>query len=179
MKITKKWLTSHKACCSEEDKRRAEKIGDPKEIVKKLINAGRYSDARWLVTRVLSKKHNVAMAVYAAEKALHSFLEMHPDDKRPRQAIDAAIAFLKNDPKDHKYTTDFFSYRTVAAANAASSAACALAATNADPSIPADYAESNQNWADRSVEYSAKAAAAYATALSEILYFGLPLEETT
>src|SRR5574343_68873 len=46
-----------------------------------------------------SKEDSVALAVYAAELVIHIYEERYPDDKRPRQAIEAAKAWLK-DPNE-------------------------------------------------------------------------------
>ena len=177
MKITKKWLTSHKACCSEEDKQRAEAIGDPKEIVKQLIAKNRFSDARWLVMKLLTKKQNVAMAVYAAHNALHIFEEKYPDDKRPRQAVNSAVNVLEN-----AAAAAVSAAYAAAATNAADAYAAASASAYAAYAAAADGDDAAAAYAAAASSYAAGAVASYAASsavLSEILYFGLSLEETT
>jgi len=43
-----------------------------------------------------TKEDSVALAIYAAELALGIYKKQYPDDKRPRTAIGAARAWLKN-----------------------------------------------------------------------------------
>jgi len=68
-----------------------------------------------------TKKDSVAFAIYAAELVLPIFEKEYPDDKRPREAIEAAKAVLKN---DNEKTRDAAS----AAASAVWSAASAWSA---------------------------------------------------
>ena len=42
------------------------------------------------------KKDSVALAIYAAELVIDIFEKVYPDDKRPRNAIEAAKNYLKN-----------------------------------------------------------------------------------
>ena len=56
---------------------------------------------------------SVALAIYAAELVIEHYEQKYPNDKRPRNAIDAAKAYLKNPTNDSAY----------AAANAANAAA--------------------------------------------------------
>ena len=45
------------------------------------------------------KEDSVELAIFAAEEVLHIFEKKYPNDKRPREAIEAAKAYLK-DPTD-------------------------------------------------------------------------------
>ena len=74
-------------------------------------------------------KQYVAYAIYAAEQVIGIYEKKHPDDKRPRQAIEAAKKCLENPTKENK-----------AAANAA---AFADAAYTADAADAAAYAAAN------------------------------------
>jgi len=49
-----------------------------------------------------TKKDSVALAIYAANLVLHQFEEKYPDDKRPRLAIEAARAWVKNPTKENQ-----------------------------------------------------------------------------
>src|SRR3990167_2648382 len=44
-----------------------------------------------------TKKDSVSLAIFSAELVLNNFEKKYPDDKRPRQAIEAAKRVLKND----------------------------------------------------------------------------------
>jgi len=50
----------------------------------------RFDWANWLIVRLLDKQQKVQYAIYAARLVLHIFEEKHPDDNRPRKAIEAA-----------------------------------------------------------------------------------------
>jgi hypothetical protein len=89
-----------------------------------------------------TKKDSVALACYAARLVLSHFEQRFPEDRRPRVAIEAAEAWLK-DPTD----------AVGAAASAAASAAYA-----ADGAASAAYA------VDGADNYDAAASAAYAAA---------------
>ena len=58
--------------------------------------------ANWLLCKVFSKKQRVQYAIYAAMLVLHIFEDERPNDKRPRKAIEAAEAYLKNPCKETK-----------------------------------------------------------------------------
>jgi hypothetical protein len=99
---------------------------------------------------VLDKPRLVTFAADCAERALPKFEERYPDDKRPRQAIDAARAWV---------TCPSPAYAATAAAYAAAYAA-ATAATDA-------YAAYT---ADADAAYAAYAAAYAAAAATDATY---------
>ena len=72
-----------------------------------------------------TKIDSVEMAIYAAELVIDHYEKEYPNDKRPRQAIEAAKAYLANPTNANAYAA------ANAAANAANAAANAYAATNA------------------------------------------------
>ncbi len=116
IKITEKWLIKMGACCSENDRKQAEKIGELKLIVRRLIKENRLSDANWLISRKLKRMDCVRYAVFAARKVLNLYEEFNKNDSRPRLAIEAAEEFLRNSTKKNK---DAAAYAAYAAANAA------------------------------------------------------------
>jgi hypothetical protein len=95
-KITARWLKKMGACSSKEDNKRAEKIGDVRGVVKELLKSNRFNDAVWLITRKLDRMECIRYALYCAKKVLPMFEEKYPDDNRPREAVRAAQAYLKN-----------------------------------------------------------------------------------
>ncbi len=113
-----------------------------------------YSDKVWVFVRLATHMQNVTWSLLCATKVLSIFEEKHPEDKRPRQALEAAEAYLNNPTEENKnaayaaanaaYATDYAAanaaaYAAYAAANAAANAAyAAYAAANA-----ADYATSD------------------------------------
>ena len=98
IKITKKWLTHHEACCSESDKERAEKEfkGDINLICKALIKENRLEDANWLLIRIMNKKQKIQYAIFVAEKVLHAYEDHYPNDNGLRLVIKAAKASLES-----------------------------------------------------------------------------------
>ena len=55
-----------------------------------------YTDMRLLKTYKWQKKDSVALSIYAAELCLKNYEKVYPNDKRPREAIEAAKKWLKN-----------------------------------------------------------------------------------
>jgi len=53
-----------------------------------------------------TKKDSVALAVYAAELCIDNFEKEYPDDKRPREAIEAAKKWLKSPTEANRITVD-------------------------------------------------------------------------
>ena len=80
-----------------------------------------WSEMRVVKAWEWTKRDSVELAVYAAESVIGIFEKQHPDDKRPRQAIEAARAWLE-DPN-----TKTSAAASDAACDAASDAAWAAA----------------------------------------------------
>ena len=80
-----------------------------------------WSEMRIIKWKKWTKKDSVSLAIFSAELVLDNFEKKYPDDKRPREAIEAAKAVLKN---DNEKTRDAAS----AAASAVWSAASAWSA---------------------------------------------------
>jgi hypothetical protein len=76
-----------------------------------------WSEMRVVKAYRWEKPDSVALAVYAAELVIGEYEKKYPDDKRPRQAIEAAKAWLENPTEENRQ----------AAAYAASSASYAAA----------------------------------------------------
>jgi hypothetical protein len=96
-----------------------------------------------------TKQDSIELAIYCAELSLPIFEKEYPEDKRPREAIEAAKACIKNPSKKNKDA----SY----AAYAAASYAAAASASYAAASVSASYAAA-----------AASAAAAYAAAAASV-----------
>jgi aminopeptidase N len=139
-KVTKRWLKKMNACCSESDMDRAEKNlkGNIVLITKTLLAEDRFSDANWLVTRLMNKKQNVQCAIFAAEQVLPIFEEKYPNSNSPRKAIEAAKNYLKNPCEITKNAVDYAA--RAAACVAARAAACAAARAAARAACAAAYA---------------------------------------
>ena len=99
-KITAKWLTEMNACCSEEEKEEAEKIGDIFQIINILKEKNRLRDVHWLLTNYFNKRQRIKYAIFASEQFIDNFENRYPEDKGLREAIKIAKAYLKNPCKE-------------------------------------------------------------------------------
>jgi hypothetical protein len=114
-----------------------------------ITNAENASWARWLFTRLMTVRERREIAIFAAEQVLPIFEKKYPKEFRPRKAIEAAKAVLKNDtPKNRK-----------AAYAAADAAYAAYAAAYANAAYAAAYAAYAAAYAAYAAVYAADAAA--------------------
>jgi len=150
------------------------KTEDLKEILIQLNNH-RPDWSKWLMVRVLDNTQNRKLAIFSAKSVLHIFEEKYPEDKRPREAIEAAQDYL-----DGKISKEELlvkkraaaaayaaadAYAAYAAAYAASAAYAAADAYAAYAAAYAAYAADASAYADAASAYAyADAASAYASA---------------
>jgi hypothetical protein len=86
-----------------------------------------YDDKVWVAKKLLTKTQAVEWACLCAESVLHIFENRHPNDPRPRLAIEAART--KDENINSTSNTEAYAYAAAAAAaNAAAYAAAAAAA---------------------------------------------------
>jgi hypothetical protein len=105
----------------------------------------------------MNKKQAVQYAIFAAEQVIDIYERKYPNDKRPRNAIEAAKAYLKNPSKKTKaYAADAGYAATYAAGYGAGYAATYAAVAAAAAADAATYA------ADAAGYDAAAAAAGYA-----------------
>jgi hypothetical protein len=104
MKIKIKWLEKKCACSGarEEFETRKLKSVDSKKLCTLLIKENKLDWCNWLISRLLTKTDCIRYAIYAAEQVVDIFEKKYPDDKRPREAIDAAKRYVKNPSKKNK-----------------------------------------------------------------------------
>ncbi len=81
-----------------------------------------------------TKKDSVALSIYAAELCIDNFEKVYPNDKRPREAIEAAKKFLK--------------YPTAANRSAAESAARSAAWSAAESAAESAVINKISKWMD-------------------------------
>jgi hypothetical protein len=114
MKITKEFVEKIRAC--NQCKKWAEENNyyDLKAVdfLNKLIESDKLDWANWLIVRVMERKQYLAYAIFAAEQVIDIYEAKCPDNKKPREAIEAAKKVLKNDTQGNR-----------AAANVAANAA--------------------------------------------------------
>jgi len=133
-KITDEWIKD-KAPCQEALDWWDKKELNPIKILKLLIKAKKYVWANWFIVRVMEYKDYVSYAVFAAEQVIDIYEKKYLEDKRPRQAIEAAKKCINNPSKENKkaaaYAAGAAAYAYAAAytaAYAAGAADCAAAA---------------------------------------------------
>src|SRR3990167_1449168 len=120
-------------------------IDNTAQIIDLLIKDDRLEWANWTIARALSGENRIRYAIFAAEQVIDIFERKYPKDDRPRKAIEAAKAVLKNDNEKTK---------SAAAESAESAGFAAWSATSAARS--AGFAA---EFAARSVGFAAEFAA--------------------
>jgi len=103
-KITEKFLTDRNASSPGMQWVRENKlIGlDSITFLNRLIAADKLDWANWLIVRVMTKKQYLAYAIFAAEQVIEIYEKKYPEDKRPRNAIEATKNYLKNPSAKNK-----------------------------------------------------------------------------
>jgi hypothetical protein len=133
-----------------------------------------WSEMKIVEVHEWTKDNSVGMAIVAAELVLHIYEDKYPKDDRPRKAIEAAKAYLKDhsaksqtaaanaaNAANAAYATANAAYAAAYAAHAASAANAAHAANAA---AYAAYAAANAAYATANAAYANAAYAAYAAA---------------
>jgi len=145
-------------------------------LVKVLIKEKKLQWANWLIVRLMDKIQCVKYAVFAAEQVISIFEKKYPDDKRPRQAIEAAKAYIKDSSEVNRVAAHAAADAAYAAAHAAHAADAAYAAhAAAHAAHAADAAAHAAHAADAA--YAAADAAAYVLRV-KILKNGLKILRT-
>ena len=178
-KLTLRFLQSKGACSDGVAWFKAQKETDIIKVLHALEIDNHWNWANWLIVRVMSRPQYLSYAIFAAEQVIETYEKRYPGNAKPRRAIEAAKAVLKNDtPKNRD--------AAYAAADAADAYADAADATYADAAAAAYAAYAAAYAADAYgaayATYAADAAAdaaaadAYADALrKKILEYGISL----
>ena len=128
MQITKEWLQEKKACKEGIKWFAAQVENDGVKIVKKLMKENQLQWANWLIVRIMEyKQQYVSYAIYAAEQVIDNFEKEYPNDKRPREAIEAAKKCIENPTEENKNAAYRAAARAYRAADRAYSAAYSAA----------------------------------------------------
>ena len=126
--ITDDWIKQNNPCEEAIKDWWDKKERDPIKILKLLIEDKKYDWANWFIVKVMEYKNYVSYAIFAAECVLDIYEKKYPDNKRPREAIEAARECVKNPTtKNKKAAADAADAATHAAAYAAAYAADAAA----------------------------------------------------
>ena len=112
--------------------------------------------ANCFICKVFIREQQIKYAIFAAEQVIGIFEEKYPDDKRPRQAIEAARLCLDHDKSSAEASAEAGASARFAV-NAATNAAAASAASAASTAAGAN------NSAMRTALYAAAAAMNAAT----------------
>ena len=150
MKISKRWLQKKSACtegmviidwvvanC---------KNGEAVDVIRALMDH-RLDWANWLIVRVMDRPQKLAYAIFAAEQVIDIFEKKYPNNKAPREAIEAAKAVLENDTQENR---DIAAIKRRAAADAYAAAAAADAA---DAAAAADADAARKQMQIKILEY--------------------------
>ena len=126
------------------------------------VNEHRPDWARWLFTRLMSRRQAIEIGVFCAEQVIRTYEASYPYDTRPRAAIEAAKAALINVTEENRK-----------AAKAAADAAYAAYVANI-----AAYAANDANNAAYAAAYAAAAAASAAYATYASIASDVSIQET-
>ncbi len=166
MKITEEWLKKEGACLSGVAWWRSCRETDGRKVVEKLIARRKFGWAAWLIVRLMTKPQRIQYAIYSAELVLENFEKESPGDDRPRQAIEAAKAVLKEPTLENRIAAESAADKArIAACHAAGSAAGSAARSATDS---AESAFSAAYDAAESAARSAMDSAAHCAANSEM-----------
>jgi len=174
-KITIEWLKSKDACHDGLDwfVEQGKEV-EPISLLNLLIKENQLDWANWLIVRVMDYKQYVSYAVFAAEQVIENYEKQFPDDKRPREAIEAAKKCIENPNDENKK-------EAARAANSASYSAARAAGWAADWAARAAYSAANAARAARSARaaraagWAADWAAYCAKILKKTLKYGIKL----
>src|SRR3990167_7567522 len=102
--ITAQWLKEKSACPEGidwfTDRYKTDGIaGDL--LMKALIKDKKLDWTNWVIVRMLSYKGYVSYAVFAAESVIGIYEKKYPNDKRPREAIEAAKRCIDNPSEEN------------------------------------------------------------------------------
>ena len=132
--ITLEWLRSQDACEESIKAWQNETDHNTFATLNRLVSKNP-EWGNWLICRIMNKKQAVQYAIFAAEQVIDIYEGKYPD-KRPRNAIEAAKAYLKNPSKK----TKAYAFAAADAAFDAADAAAATAAAAAYAAADAAYA---------------------------------------
>ena len=100
--ITVNWLNKINACSDAVEAFKNQKETNPIKVVQGAMKINRFDWANWLIVRLMNRKQKIQYAIFAAESVIDIYEKKYPDDKRPRNAIEAAKKVLKRDTKKNR-----------------------------------------------------------------------------
>jgi hypothetical protein len=186
--ITKEWLEQQNACSDGKAWFMAQNAGSVSVVINKLIKENRFDWANWTITKMMTQQQNVYYACFCATRSVENFERVFPSDKRPRQAIEAALKWANDPTEDNKSAARSAARSAESAARSAAWSAelAAWSATSAARSATsAAWSAELAAWSAESAAWSAESAArsvaesaawsAESAAWKRILLFGVKL----
>ncbi|MDD5354956.1 MAG: Imm5 family immunity protein [Candidatus Omnitrophica bacterium] len=174
MRINKLWLKKWNACDEGKDWFLLRKFKSDKQVMEELLADKKENWANWVIIKLFNRKQKIQYAIFAAEQVINLYEEKYPNDKRPREAIEAAKAYLNKPTQKNKDAAADAAYAAYAAADAAYAAhAAAYAAHAAAYAAHAAAYAADAAYVAHAAAYAADAAyvadaAAYAAAYAEM-----------
>jgi hypothetical protein len=102
MIITLKQLKDLKACEDGIVWFKKQKNKEAKSILRTCIKEQHFAYANWFITKLFTKPQAVTYAIFNAEQCISKFEKEYPNDKRPRQAIEAAKRWLESPTEENR-----------------------------------------------------------------------------
>lgn len=184
MKITLKQLSTLGACKEGKAWFKSQAERELRLLIKSAIDADHFDWANWLIVRLLGQDDKIRYAIFAAESVLPLFETVYPNNKLPREAIEATKRYLQTKSETNRLVAAKVAYAvayvaanaTYVAANAAASAADAVAYAASSAVEAADAAAFAAARAVRYATFAAEAAAkANCDLKAAIIEYGLRL----
>lgn len=97
-------------------------------MIFKALNEHDLDWSNWLVVRLLSRKDLIRYAIFSAEQVIDIFEAKHPNDTRPREAIEAAKKVMEHDTIKNREAAHMAANSANAAARKSASDAVCFAA---------------------------------------------------
>jgi len=129
------------------------------DAIKQCIADNKLQWANWGIVRVMDGTERVKYAVYAARQVLKLFEDKYKDDKRPREAIEAAERWTRNPSEKNRNAADAASAAAYTAyVSSASASAAAYTAYVSSASAYAAYAAAASTYTTNAAADAANAA---------------------
>ena len=134
--ITHKILKDAGCCETIDQYFETKKSWSPSDLLEEVISRKQYPDAGQALSLLMNTRQRQEWAIFSAKSVLHIFEEQYPNDARPRKAIQAAEAYLKDPSAEAAHAAAYaaraaYTAAAHAAARAAAHAAHAAARTAA------------------------------------------------
>jgi hypothetical protein len=182
MRITVRELETLGACKEAINWMRKQKKRDHTTLFKKALKVSP-GWLNWYLTQLFTKPQAVMYSIHAAKQVLNNYEKVYPNDKRPREAIEAAENWVKN-PIESAESAAWFAARSArsaaesaawfAARSAARSAGSAAWSARSAAGSAARSAESAV-WSAAGSARSAAGSATRSAAWKDILLYGCHL----